>query len=1134
MEDAVWESLAWVLGKHGAPVGVAFAFGRPGILLTGSSIADAPSLSLRAWNGEPLQAVVRAGHEGVVVAEGGRLLPLVGTARAEPLAEASVGVWLPALDGGTSLSALPGVARQDGEHLFVELVEPIPEPLRGRVTGAPVLDGNGVVGVVLEASAGDRFLRALSLRAFPALASLLAPPQQPTAPRRGRWIRVTGTYRPGDTARILATELGRALANAGFGLIHGGSTGIDELVREGFVSVATAPVAVQAIGAPGWGMHVQPRPDEVVRGFEAEVDPETFAGDALVVLAGGIGTVGVIERTRAAGRPVLPVPPSGRAAAELAQQLLRDWETLGPPGLDRAAFEALADADASTAIGQVLAILDRLFPQAPSEPRLPARILDPTAVNDNAEGNEDLLDVERDIERFARLIAAADLAPPLAIGLFGEWGSGKSFFIDHLHDRIEGLCPIEGPAVPGMCGDICQIRFNAWHYADVDLWGALAARVFDRLAEDLSVRKSTEAAQERAVLQDSLKWVEKERTKARLALAEAKAEAEQARAEAAAKEAARAAEVDSLRVWLDKRAWEKLAAEPEGAEAIAAAREKAEELGLAQVFDDARDTAKGFDGLVREAASVWTAIHALVRRPRGWLEWGMAGLLVLLPLVTAGLLAWKPEVVSFAVVAEGLGALLYGVKRVGTWLQSMRALVGEAQSLDDRARKARYALIAAGDDATRKARKALSDAETELISAQQKVDDLDAAVARTSEALVQLDPKKLVYDFVEARSRSDAAYRRTEGVVSMLRRDLEELSKRLKDTHREDARKRAPGPTVRRVVLYVDDLDRCPPAQVVAVLQAVHLLLAFDLFVVVLAVDPRWLERALEDHYRAIFRSEGGAAADLSAHDYLEKIFQIPFTLAPVDERGFAKLIGANLPFEEPEPPKTPDPAPAPTVVPPPARVSGSSLESAPESVPPGGATPPESPPAPVDITRRFVIARHEQEALLPLHGFIGTPRATKRFINVYRLLRASVEESQFRAFLATEHRVVQVLLAVTIGYPRTGALLLRELLTEPHPGRETWEQFLGRFEARPLAKRADEAERARLVYALHALKGLPPEISPYRRWARRVGRFSFLWSWDPLPPAATARRWKRVPTGLRAAPPVGTPSETPPETLQA
>lgn len=48
---------------------------------------------------------------------------------------------------------------------------------------------------------------------------------------------------------------------------------------------------------------------------------------------------------------------------------------------------------------------------------------------------------------------------------------------------------------------------------------------------------------------------------------------------------------------------------------------------------------------------------------------------------------------------------------------------------------------------------------------------------------------------------------------------------------------------VERIVLYIDDLDRCPPKRVVEVLEAVHLLLAFPLFVVVVGVDVRWVSR---------------------------------------------------------------------------------------------------------------------------------------------------------------------------------------------------------------------------------------------------------------------------------------------------
>jgi len=95
-------------------------------------------------------------------------------------------------------------------------------------------------------------------------------------------------------------------------------------------------------------------------------------------------------------------------------------------------------------------------------------------------------------------------------------------------------------------------------------------------------------------------------------------------------------------------------------------------------------------------------------------------------------------------------------------------------------------------------------------------------------------------------------------------------------------------------VLYIDDLDRCPPKRVVEVLQAVHLLLAFDLFVVIVAVDARWLERSLNEEYNPVNVPESSRsemAHHFSAHNYLEKIFQIPFVLPNMNEKGYTALV---------------------------------------------------------------------------------------------------------------------------------------------------------------------------------------------------------------------------------------------------
>ncbi|MEM7009907.1 MAG: P-loop NTPase fold protein, partial [Verrucomicrobiota bacterium] len=60
-----------------------------------------------------------------------------------------------------------------------------------------------------------------------------------------------------------------------------------------------------------------------------------------------------------------------------------------------------------------------------------------------------------------------------------------------------------------------------------------------------------------------------------------------------------------------------------------------------------------------------------------------------------------------------------------------------------------------------------------------------------------------------------------------------------------------------RIVLVVDDLDRCPPPQVVQILEAAQLLVRTRLFVVVIGMDVRYVSRALEKEYTGVLVPDG-------------------------------------------------------------------------------------------------------------------------------------------------------------------------------------------------------------------------------------------------------------------------------------
>jgi KAP-like P-loop domain-containing protein len=74
------------------------------------------------------------------------------------------------------------------------------------------------------------------------------------------------------------------------------------------------------------------------------------------------------------------------------------------------------------------------------------------------------------------------------------------------------------------------------------------------------------------------------------------------------------------------------------------------------------------------------------------------------------------------------------------------------------------------------------------------------------------------------------------------------------------------------------DLDRCDPDVVADVLDAVHLLLALPLFVVIVGVDPRWLKRSLRERHPELLSPTQSGVPSTSAADYLEKVFQLTYS----------------------------------------------------------------------------------------------------------------------------------------------------------------------------------------------------------------------------------------------------------------
>jgi hypothetical protein len=182
--------------------------------------------------------------------------------------------------------------------------------------------------------------------------------------------------------------------------------------------------------------------------------------------------------------------------------------------------------------------------------------------------------------------------------------------------------------------------------------------------------------------------------------------------------------------------------------------------------------------------------------------------------------------------------------------------------------------------------------------------------------LQDLTPAGQLTALVERQGRRDSPYRAQLSLMTQVREDFEQMARLLATASQQPLTEPDVDPAgdelpqIERIVVYIDDLDRCPPDRVIQVLEAVQLLLAVPLFVVVVAVDPRWLLRSLTVHYKELFAADGPAAAGIedwgsTPMQYLEKIFQIPFTLPAVGHTGYTTMVEAltvPAPHAEPSP----------------------------------------------------------------------------------------------------------------------------------------------------------------------------------------------------------------------------------------
>jgi KAP family P-loop domain len=798
--------------------------------------------------------------------------------------------------------------------------------------------------------------------------------------------------------------------------------------------------------------------------YRSAMGSPVVCDDAVVGIVGSTGTNRSVDALGLAGLPSL-LP----AAADVA--------TKAAPPDDEAASGA--EADVSVAFGL--------------QGGTSSDAVDPTLGIPLA---HDQLGIGVYVGMLATLIADSG-TPPVSIGLFGEWGAGKSYFMGLLREQVSVLTRSPGGRYHTK---IIQIGFNAWHYSDANLWASLGAEIWRVLAG----REAT-AGEERAQLFVELEKASEQR--AELDQATRRAEAETARLSASIASAG-AARRTSTRELLDAAA---KTAEKEPLDDVWRRLGVRDEVERGRLLADAL---RGVEPDLRQTRRALARRGALFAAVAIVVAAFIAGLGL---LAETGAARWLTSTGALGVLGAGLAPAVRAVERTRGGLEKLRNVADDIGTTVDaeRAEQSRSKVAQAIDDLR------YAEARERVLRAQR--DEVVAHVAELGQQLAALSPGQRLYALVSERAASDD-YRRHLSLISTVRRDFEELDRRLKDWPADSA------PPIERIVLYIDDLDRCTPRQVVQVLQAVHLLVGLRLFVVVVGVDPRWLVRSLHEQYRNLLGEVDGPADEWQAspEDYLEKIVNVPFVLPRMSKSSFRRLLASFAGGPDagatplPDPPPPGDEAPAPD-----------------RATEPGGTNVGADRPVQLEAEERSEVAAAqaglpsdgqelrpltaaELDFLAVLDPLVETPREVVRLMNVYRMIRSTRNLSEASSFLGDEvtpgeYQAVAILLGIASGHARLLAAILAAPADEStgaggglcfRPESSTWVSFAGTLRPRLEADRwvngvvgpIDEHE---LVSWRRLADGLAPvslvvtlpDLAAFQRWAPRVARFTFMLS---------------------------------------
>jgi len=658
--------------------------------------------------------------------------------------------------------------------------------------------------------------------------------------------------------------------------------------------------------------------------------------------------------------------------------------------------------------------------------------------------DKDSLDFDKEAQSLAALVALKELKPPLAIALFGTWGSGKSFFMKQMEKRIRELSIYQGFIVSGkesqpnrsdsnqllFHSGIAHITLNAWSYLDANLWAGLTHSLFEKLNEYITnnTKSSIEKFKVQVKITKRLEVLHNDMNHFK----------------------EKKNQLINLKEKLEKERDSKILRHFQLHDYDESVKQFLKDVGV-QEDEIKLLTPSNMEKLIKSGVSFITYLKAnsysvLIK---------LVGFTALFLIAKFGL---QELVDAYNLTEPGKLSQFFHSTTVGILTPIIPVLAPvirffySKKTTIDRVEK--YIKDISTDNTDVSQSKAIVQLRSDL----KEVDDLileietsiDEEYSKTSD-ITQL----AITNFISSKNEQEA-YQKHLGIITTIRKDFETLSELFSDINKPEM----PLPSVReqehresietdkavitesfhtnkkleRIILYIDDLDRCSDDKVMEVLEAVHLLMAFPLFIVIVGVDERSVHNALInrqlDRYRGIDHSViNDHFHKVAPREYLEKIFQIPFHLPVPEASGILKLIDDLIPVVGPATiykiPETEERNPdfnSPQLnIDQQDRVSASELPTADPDTSStslkeeASSRVENTPPAPQKIVaiapENVLITSEEKEYLQLLSCLIGTnPRTIKRYINIYRIVKTHDNKQ-----VANKERMVTLLMLTAL-----------------------------------------------------------------------------------------------------------------------